>query len=288
MNSPLNQSQAKHPPLISVVTCTYNSDTFLEKSLLSVETQSYRHIEHVINDSFSTDRTMPIIEKYIMRNQKKYPIILIQTDPLGIGNALNRATEVAGGEIIHYLHSDDYYICPDSLAKAASYFSNHPNLTWLTGNFLVENKGRQIIIPHSHLLKFIPATAISITNFIHHENTFVKREAILQYGGFCEDKTMNVEYRLWLRMIQDHKPLVVNDQFAVFIIHNKSTSTGNLIQFSKALLRGCNTLRREKVLPLIGYYENVRVLSNTINYLQHSIQTIYFYLRRLGAKFMLK
>lgn len=246
-------------PMISVVTCTYNSEAFLEKALHSVECQSYQHIEHVINDSYSTDRTMEIIEKYIARNKDRYPIKLITTKPQGVANALNLATEAACGEIIHYLHSDDYYDGPDALEKAAAYFSAKPELVWLTGNFFVEIKGEKIIIPHTYLLKIRPAKAISVMNIIHHENTFMKREAVIAYGGFCEDKSMNVEYRMWLRLIQEHEPLIVNDQFTVFIIHQGSTSTGNIILFSKSILRAFNTLQQEKVFPFIGYYEDTEL-----------------------------
>ncbi len=244
-----------YKPVISVVTCTFNSEKYLEQALRSVETQSYPFLEHIINDSFSTDRTSEIIAAYIKRNESKYPIKLIKTKPNGVANALNLATREATGDLIHYLHSDDYYLNSDSLSKAVGYFSMDPNLVWVTGNFLVEIKGEKIIIPQTHLLKINPSAAVSMMNIIHHENTFMKREAVMHYGGFCEDKTMNVEYRLWLRLIQDYNPLVVNDQFTVFIIHKGSTSTGNIIQFSKAIQRGFHTLQQEKVFPFIGYYE---------------------------------
>ena len=251
-----NETQRTHPgPVISVVTCTYNSERFLEKCLRSVENQSYSRIEHIINDSYSTDRTAEIIDDYVCRNQGRYPIRMIETVPRGVADALNRATAAATGEIIHYLHSDDYYLTPQSLERAAAYFTENPGLAWLTGNFLVEIKGKVITIPHSHILKKSPETMITLTNFIHHENTFTRREEVFKYGGFCEDKTMNVEYRLWLRLIQDHKPLVVNNTFTVFTIHKGSTSTGSINQFSKAIFRGFRTLQRERVFPFVGYYE---------------------------------
>jgi Glycosyl transferase family 2 len=213
----------------------------------------------VINDSFSTDGTMTIIKDYIARNEGRYPIKLIQTEPHGVANALNHATEAATGDIIHYLHSDDYYDSPDALERAAGYFLANPEIVWITGNFYVEVRGEQNIIPHSQFLKVNPAKAISMMNIIHHENTFMKREAVNTYGGFCEDKNMNVEYRMWLRLIQNHQPLVVNDQFTVFIIHSGSTSTGNIILFSKSILRAFNTLQQEKVFPFIGYYEDTEL-----------------------------
>jgi len=256
------QTHNRVVPVISVVTCTYNSEKFLTKALESVESQTYKNIEHIINDSFSTDRSLEIIHNYIEKNESIYPIKLIQTEPQGVAIALNQATEVATGEIIHYLHSDDYYSDTKSLERAVGYFIEDPNLVWVTGNFLIEIKGEIITIHHSHLLKINPGKAITAMNIIHHENTFMKREAIFAYGGFCEDSRLNVEYRMWLRLIQDYKPLVVNDQFTVFIIHKGSTSTGNVIQFSKAIIRAFKTLQQEKIFPFIGYYEDKALIKN--------------------------
>jgi len=243
-------------PLISIITCTFNSEKYLERALESVQKQTYKNIEHIINDSYSTDKTLEIIKKYIEQNKKEYSIKLIQSQPNGVANALNVATKEATGDVVHYLHSDDYYYEKESLEKASSHFIKNPNLVWLTGNFLVEIKGRIIAIPQTHLLRINPEKALSAMNIISHENTFIRREAVQLYGGFNEDKNSVVEYRLWLKLIKDHKPLIVNDEFTVFIIHKGSTSTGSVIKFSKAILRAFKTQRKEKIFPLIGYYED--------------------------------
>jgi len=243
-------------PMISIITCTLNSEKYLENALESVQKQTYKNIEHIINDSYSTDKTLEIIKKYIEQNENEHSIKFIQSPPNGVANALNVATKEAAGDIIHYLHSDDYYSEEESLEKAASHFIKNPNLVWLTGNFLVEIKGKIIAIPQTHLLRINPEKALSAMNIISHENTFMRREAVQLYGGFNEDKNAVVEYSLWLKLIKDYKPLIVNDEFTVFIIHKGSTSTGSLIKFSKAVLRAFNTQRKEKIFPLIGYYED--------------------------------
>ena len=244
-------------PKISVITCTFNSEKFLKKALMSVENQTYKNIEHIINDSYSTDKTLEIIEKYIEQNKKEYCIKFIQSQPNGVANALNVATKEATGDIIHYLHSDDYYYKEESLEKVASHFIKNSNLMWLTGNFLVEIKDKIIVIPQTYLLKVNPERALSVMNIISHENTFMRREAVELYGGFNEDGKFVVEYSLWLKLIKDYKPLIVNDVFTVFIIHKGSTSTGSIIKFSKAILRAFRTQRKEKIFPLIGCYEDM-------------------------------
>ena len=242
----------ENKPTISVITCTYNSEKYLMQALASIENQTYLNIEHIINDSYSNDGTLEIIHEYSERNKDRYRIKLIQCDPHGVGNALNFATQAASGDIIHYLHSDDYYLNRYSLEKVARYFIEDPNLVWLTGNFLIEYKGRKITIPQTFLLQSNTEIALSFMNFVSHENTFMKTEAVQKYGGFNETKKDVVEYSLWLNLMRDHQPLIVDDEFTVFIIHKGSTSTGSLLKFSKALLRAFHTQRKEKIFPLVG------------------------------------
>lgn len=244
---------------ISVITCTYNSEKYLAKALESIESQTYLEIEHIINDAHSTDATLDIIRDYIERNKNRYVIKFMQSEPKGVGNALNVATKEATGEIIHYLHSDDYYLDQTSLEKVAKIFNDRPDLVWLTGNFLIEVGGRKIVLPQTLLLRQSPETALSFMNFISHENTFMKREFVQNYGSFNEGKNEVVEYSLWLNLIKDVKPLVIDDEYTVFVIHKGSTSTGSPLKFAKAVLRAFRTQRKEKVFPGIGYYANNRL-----------------------------
>jgi glycosyltransferase len=101
----------------------------------------------VINDSFSTDSTLQIIDDYIERNKNRYPIKLFQSEPNGVGNALNVGTQMASGDVINYLHSDDYYVDNDSLKRVAGYFQDNPDTNWVIGNFLIELWGKKIVLP---------------------------------------------------------------------------------------------------------------------------------------------
>src|SRR4030065_2258937 len=136
-------------PAISVVTCTYNSEKYLKKCLKSIESQTFINIEHIINDSFSTDNTVKIINEYIQKNKNKYPIKFFQTKPKGIARALNDSWPKADGEIIHFLHSDDYYINKTSLERAHKIFVKNKDRMWFTANAIFEfnNKIYKFKIP---------------------------------------------------------------------------------------------------------------------------------------------
>ena len=49
-------------PKFSIITVTYNAEAVLEDTILSVISQTYHHIEYIIIDGASKDRTLSIAE----------------------------------------------------------------------------------------------------------------------------------------------------------------------------------------------------------------------------------
>ena len=57
-----------HPtPKFSIITVTYNAEKVLEDTILSVISQTYHHVEYIIVDGGSEDKTLSIIERYRAR-----------------------------------------------------------------------------------------------------------------------------------------------------------------------------------------------------------------------------
>ena len=89
---------------VSVITPVYNVEEYLTETLESLVTQTCTNIEIIMVDDGSTDRSPKIIEQYA----KKYNnIVFIKQENAGPGAARNHALEVARGEFISFLDSDD-------------------------------------------------------------------------------------------------------------------------------------------------------------------------------------
>jgi len=59
-----------------------------------------------------------------------------------------------------------------------------------------------------------------------------------------------VEYNLWLKMLKVYRPLIIDDENTVFIIHKGSTSTGSFLKFSKAVHESIQYSKKRKSLSI--------------------------------------
>lgn len=89
---------------ISIITVCLNSVATIRDTLESVESQSYKNMEHIIIDGGSTDGTLALISKW-----SKHPVRLISEPDKGIYDAMNKGIRIATGDIVGILNSDDSY-----------------------------------------------------------------------------------------------------------------------------------------------------------------------------------
>lgn len=87
-------------PHITVVVCTYNGSSTIERCLNGILNLDYPHYDVVVINDGSTDKSEEII--------KKYPVTLISTKNQGLSNARNTGMYNAKGEIITYIDDDAF------------------------------------------------------------------------------------------------------------------------------------------------------------------------------------
>jgi len=241
---------------ISIITATWNRVDFIDKCLESVEKQTYRNIEHIFVDAYSTDGTVEHIKEYIKKN-KDITCKFIQSKPKGIANAMNIGIKNATGDVIHILHSDDYYLNETSLERANAQFEKNKDVKWLIGSLGIEYKGTRLIIKYKYLLELGIKTLTGVM-LVPHENTFIKRSVFDEYGMFRKDLKVTMDYDYWIRLLQDETPTIVNECYAVFIIHKGSMSS-NPKNWIRVLEEKLKVLKEYKTMPLIGNVEDTEI-----------------------------
>ena len=96
-------------PLISVILPIYNVAQFLPRCIESVCSQTYDNLEIILVDDGSPDDCGDICDKYAEKDNR---IVVVHKQNGGLSDARNKGAEIANGEYITFIDSDDYrYIC---------------------------------------------------------------------------------------------------------------------------------------------------------------------------------
>ena len=105
--------------LISVIVPIYNTELYLERCIDSIINQTYKNLEIILVDDGSTDRGGEICDAY---GKKDSRVKVIHKKNGGAATARNRGLEIAGGEYIGFVDSDDY-IAQDMYESLCKYLN---------------------------------------------------------------------------------------------------------------------------------------------------------------------
>jgi glycosyltransferase involved in cell wall biosynthesis len=119
---------AKHQPLVSIVTPTYNQERFLEATIQSALAQTYSPIEYLIINDGSTDSTSAILQRYQDRG-----IRVIEHKNIGQTATINKGWALSRGDIIAWLNSDDL-LAPYAVEQAVAALQANPAALGVYGN----------------------------------------------------------------------------------------------------------------------------------------------------------
>lgn len=92
-------------PLISVIIPVYNVEKYLNKCITSVVEQTYKNLEIIIVDDGSTDQSPEICDEWKKRDSR---IQVVHSSNGGAGKARNTALDMATGDYVTFVDSDDY------------------------------------------------------------------------------------------------------------------------------------------------------------------------------------
>jgi len=196
----LNKQKFKRDlPLISIITVSLNSQDTIRTTIESVLGQNYKNIEYIIVDGGSTDGTLKIIDKY------KYKIKKIISEPdQGVFDAMNKGIEIATGDIIGILNSDDLYIGKNTIEIIIEKIEKtQASICWGDLVYIGKNNLDKII-------RYWKSSSYKEGRFQDgwmppHPTFFVRKEVYKKYGVFNLNFPISADYELMLRFLEKHK-----------------------------------------------------------------------------------
>ena len=93
-------------PKVSIIIPVYNTEQYLKQCLDSIINQTYKDIEIIVVNDNSTDSSYDIIKEYAEKDNRF--VIVNLEEKKEQGNARNKGLEIAGGEYITFVDSDDW------------------------------------------------------------------------------------------------------------------------------------------------------------------------------------
>lgn len=93
--------------MISIIIPVYNVERFLDKCIDSVISQSYQELEIILVDDGSTDASGQLCDKWAQSDSR---IIVVHQFNQGLSMARNKGIEIATGDYITFIDSDDYIL----------------------------------------------------------------------------------------------------------------------------------------------------------------------------------
>ncbi len=198
VNRPLRQSS------IAIVTPSYNQAEWLPTCLRSIAEQNYPHLQHIVMDAGSADKSREIIQSFshhLYHTQSKkdngqYP-------------AINHGFRLSSSSVMGWLNSDDLHF-PWTLSIVGEIFATFPQIRWLTTCYplVIDKNGKPLrcaeVMAYSKLgvLKgeTLPGSRGYILHGIQQESTFWHRDLWEEVGGTIDTKyDFAGDYDLWMR-----------------------------------------------------------------------------------------
>ncbi|MDH6312729.1 glycosyltransferase involved in cell wall biosynthesis [Parabacteroides sp. PFB2-10] len=184
---------------VSIITCTYNSQFTIVDTMLSVNRQTYPHIEHIIVDGLSADKTLDIIGQYASDRQT-----VVSEKDKGLYDALNKGIRLATGDIIGILNSDDFFTDERIVEHIVDAFAAHPvDAVYGDIHFVKPTDLSKSVRKYSS--KIFKRPLMRLGFMPAHPSFYMKRGCYEQYGLYKTDYKICADFELLLRYLYIHQ-----------------------------------------------------------------------------------
>jgi len=211
-------------PKVSIITPSYNQASFLEETVRSVLLQGYPNLEYIVIDGGSTDGSIEILQRY-----SPYLYYWHSRKDSGQANAINQGLQMATGDIVAWLNSDDTYL-PGMFQKMIPLFKDL-DVNCVYGKAYFSNEDSQIFedYPAKPIAHGWKRMCYWRGWPIPQPTVLFRRDLLERYGYLDESLHFGLDYELFIRFTQ-HVPFhFVNEYLATYRVH-KSAKTGDWSQ----------------------------------------------------------
>lgn len=210
-------------PLVTAVIPAYNAEKTIEESLRSALRQTHDHLDIVVVDDGSTDRTAAVAAGIDRR------VKVLRKENGGPASARNVGIEAAEGDFIAFLDADDAWD-EDKTERQLALFARNEDLAWVYGGArYVRDRGTiayELPAPGRHLPEGDILRTIFVTPIVPTLTVIVRRTVMRDIGGFDERDALRglEDWELWLRLAAKYPVARIDAPVATYRLSDESLS----------------------------------------------------------------
>lgn len=271
---PKSPAQAKNPktssktrPKVSVVVPIYNVEKYLNECVDSILAQTLKDIEVILVDDGSPDNCGEIVDEYAAQDSR---VVAVHQENGGYSKAVNHGIDLAKGEYIGIIESDDW-IEPDMYEKlyadAKKYDTDVTKGNFYYYNPILREEDRNVVWknPRHVDLAYAPEGAFHITEWprlvgFHssiwsciYRAEFVKKIKIPETAGASYQ-----DFPFMIDVMTRAKRISIVKKPFVHWRNEPSQGNSTSAKGQKLLLMAKNTETSLKILKESGYYEQLK------------------------------
>jgi glycosyltransferase involved in cell wall biosynthesis len=186
---------------VSIITVTFNSAETLRNTIHSVLNQTYQDIEYWIIDRGSTDSTIDIIKSFINRFCGK--LHYTSENDHGIYDAMNKGINMATGDIIGILNSDDFFTSNSVIERLVSEFDDDIEAIYGDVHFVKNENLKKCVRYYSG--KIFHPWMVKYGFIAPHSSFYIKKSTYEKYGLYSPSYKISADYELIVRLCYKYK-----------------------------------------------------------------------------------
>ena len=182
---------------LSVVTINRNNSAGLEKTLLSVASQSFKDFEYIVIDGASNDSSVDVIRSHEMDFAR---FRWVSEPDTGIYNAMNKGLRKASGDYVQILNSGDCLAASDVTERMCAALEKAGNPTILYGNMVKCFSDGKRLVDKSFEGREITMLDM-YTGTLNHDPAYIRRDMFEKYGDYDENLKIVSDWKWYLQAI---------------------------------------------------------------------------------------
>ena len=181
------------PPLVTVVTPSFNQAQYIRATIESVLSQDYPHLEYIIMDGGSTDNTAAVVKEYSSR------LTWISERDKGQSHAINKGFRRARGQIVSWLNSDDI-ILPGAVSTAVETLERDSALGAVYGEGYQMDEQGNLKCRFPWTEPFNLWKLVHVLDYILQQTVYFRKSVLDELGHLDESLNWGMDWEILMRI----------------------------------------------------------------------------------------